>query len=438
VGMRGRNRAGLYVALMYALDLHFELECSARGSEPDRWQPRPRKRPDHFCFWALDTLETLGVPAPPTFPELLVALKRMRLPSIARMLDYTMTQWSRDSGEPVATLYARAQSAASTEGDRSSERHPQVRKFAKQVCGDLDAAWLEAIELVEAEFAGAGDLPRTAFLLGALPPGFSILNRHVFGHLGDVELVLEHSQLTAFQFYGLVVGSPPPAPARWARALDVLAPFDGEEIAHLASLSARQLRSLQAMGAKGKRLLDLRRSLGRTMDWMELGEALRQWLEDGPDPKDRAAPPEIVTRAAARAGLKPQDLAALSEPAAWQAAARPDDELLRLLDGGSVGHRACVRIGSWPADVPQMVADLFESDRALAVAFLEDRRILDELFTARTSARLSVRDLFPKTIERLDAYLLEDLAAALIHDVGDLESVASVVSHRIKVLLRQE
>lgn len=438
MGMRGRNRAGLYVALMYALDLHFELECSAKGSEPDGWQPRPRKRPDHFCFWAVDTLETLGVPAPPTFPEVLVALKRMRLPSIARMLDYTMTQWSHDAREPVAALYVRARSAPSRADGRTSELHPQVRKFAKQVCGDLDAAWLEAMDRVEAEFAGAGDLPRTAFLLGALPPGFTILNRHVFGHLGDVELVLEHSQLTAFQFYGLVVGSPPPAPERWASALDVLAPFDAEEIAHLASLNVRQLRALHAMGTKGKRLLDLRQSLGRTLDWMQLGEALRKWLEDGPDPVGRVAPPEVVTQAAARAGIDTGELAALAEPTAWQAAARPDEELLRLLDAGNLGHRACARVGSWPPDAPEMVADLFEADRALAFAFLEDRRILDELFAARTSARLSVRDLFPKTIERLDAFLIEDLAAALIHDVGDLESVASVVAHRIKALLRQQ
>lgn len=431
MGKRGRNRQGLYVALLYVLDLHYERESQIHGNDPAAWRPAPRNRPDQFCAWALDALQTLGVPAPGSFGDLVGELSRLRLPRVASMLSHSMARRVESEDRPLDELDPEDALERLGLNRRAAERHPQARKFAHTVSDALDEAWCRALAATAEEYAALDDLPRTALLLGGLPPSFAVLNDYIFQHLDDAELVRDHLMLTVLQFYGLVTGTVPPPPPTWRRALDALSGLERSDLERLASLTERQVDHLRRLGDDAPALLDLRQRLRCSASrWLALGAALRR---NGEASEEEAKDAARAAGAAAHHGLASRDeLRRLADSAAWRELAEPNEEVARMLRQGDLSPELTTRLANWSDAVTAEVQQLLLDHRGWAVAYLEDRKILEGLFSSRTCARLNMRELFPKTTAWLDRYLGEHIESALIEDVGDLETVAAVVSRRIR------
>ncbi|HEX7023062.1 MAG TPA: hypothetical protein VF171_09410 [Trueperaceae bacterium] len=273
MGRRGGNREGYYLVLLYALDLQYRLQSRGGEQGPLHWQPSPRRRPDQFMRWVVESLETLKAPAPRSFGGLLVHLGELELEHVAVVLEATVRRaWGRQEatngleGLPVGEVLA-----AIAQPNGAREAHPQARKVAQSLSGQLDGAWLWALDA-----AGKNEADPCCVLLGGLAPGFEVIERYLGGISWDDELLPDYGELTVLQCYGLTTGVPPePAPA-WRPAVEELRHLNMDDLALLRSLSPTELRALQHPGVElldAERLIPLRRlGLGP-----QLLERLRHW-----------------------------------------------------------------------------------------------------------------------------------------------------------------
>lgn len=432
MGSRGRNRRGYYVTLLYALDLQYEWERRLKGEDESLWHPSPRNRPDHFARWALDVLTTIGSNQPRTLDELTEELEQQHLSHVARMLRFSVVQHE--------TVRSQAPRAAITKlpltdlmavlgfGAEPAERHPQARKFAQVVSRHLDVRWRQALERIVEEYGGGELVPSTAFLLGGLPPSYGVLNDMIFMRLADTDLASERDGLTVLQFYGLVTGTLPPAEQRWQEALDRLNGLTGDELEMLSTLTDRQVEQLRALPELGWHLAQLR---GRTnlsvMGWRSLGAALRAH-----EAVEHANAVAVRVRGVLeRLGERLTVMETASSPA-WEAVGELDEEVLRWITRGELSYSLYAQLHAWDQAGWEDVRELLRHEGAWAVAYLEDRSLLEAMFRARTRARLNLRDLFPATIDWLDHWLQRHMEEALVQDVGELDTFAALVSRRVQ------
>lgn len=430
MGKRGRDRRGLHLTLLFVLELQFEHERRTKGDDPARWLPSPRNRPDHFCGWLLDSLTLLRVPPPPTFDGLLEELARQCLPNVAAVLEHAVRRKAARVGEaPDACCFPAGLAIAAPS---QAERHPQARKFAQVVGDRLDARWRDAVAATAAELGARGGRERAGMLLGGLPPSFRVLSERILARLDDADLVREHRLLTAVQFYGLVTGTLPPAPSPWRGELAALQGLDARELALLAALTPRQAQVIQRIGERRVVLLEWRDRLRCSRrEWRALASSVLA----GRDPA-RLLGPERARRwrrLLYREGMNADERLGLwARGDAWRAVGEADEELLRLHRRGDLSRRLISRVGTWDESSCRKVRELLTEHHDWVVALLEDNRTLEGLFEARTGARLHLRTLFPLTVAWLDEYLLQDLEAALVHDVGEVEAIAAQVSRRVR------
>jgi hypothetical protein len=433
VGRRGRNRKGLYVALLFILELQYESERRIKGDTPAQWHPSPRNRPNHFCFWVMDALSSLNGPEPKCFGELLDELEHQRLPHVATMLDYTVSRRFGGNGEPpVRELDMDVILEGLGSAGLVNERHPQARKFARVVSDHLDVRWRDAVAATAPEFDEVEGLPKMAFLLGALPPSFHILNQRIFACLDDAELIREHRMLTVLQFYGLVTGTLPPAPPSWSPALRELAEMSHQQVELLANLSGPQASEVRRLGDPGWCLAMLRRRLRLSpRQWSTLGTDLRTGADSGVILRRGVA--SRIEALIDQGQLEPwQALRKLAQSEYWESVGHLDEEVIRMIARGELTRSLADRVAGWSDPIWHEISELLSRHRDWAVAYLEDCRTLEELFASRTGARLNLRDLFPKTSAWLDAFLSEHMEDALMGDVGELETLAGPVSRLIR------
>ena len=431
MGQRGRNRDGYYIALLHVLELQYEREHELKGPDPHDWQPSPHNRPDQFLRWVLDVLKNLNFPPPRTLQELVGQLERGGLMRVARLLEYTVLSHASEDRRIDANLPLPVVLHEIDRPTRSLERHPQVRKFSKVVVQQLDSQWRVAVEHTAKEFGAIPGLPKAALLLGALPPSFAVLNDFIFARLADCELVAQHRTLTVLQFYGLVTGTLPAAPAAWRRAIDEVAEVGEEDLYLLATLSDSQVRQLRSLSKEAWCLLRARLRLHLTASqW----RGLRESLIHSPRTVTQSTLQRLTSLLArpAEVPLGADDIRKLAQSFDWRVVEQFDEELVRLMARGELGSRLILRLQRWDEATWRAVHDLLVYDRDACLAFLEDRRILQELYESRTGAHLHLRDLFPRTTAWLDDYLSAILEDALLNDVGELETAAAIVSRRVQ------
>lgn len=441
MGKRGRNRKGYYLTMLYVLELHYALELHRRGDEVDQWRPSPKNRPDQFLDWIQGGLATLDVASPANLAELTRELERRQLGRIARVLEYVVVRQAKASSLPPSRDVRFLDLALVREaiGGRSSavERHPQARKYARAVSEALDEAWLGALQRTASEYLAMEGLPATALLLGGLPPCFRTLSERIFEHLHDDALLEEHRYLTAFQFYGLVTGSVPPAPVAWQEACDALCACSDDDVRLLAGLSTAKIGQIRTLAdLDGRDLWQLRSRLRASPErWMQLGATLSGAAAARTERGGPAHDPILAQLETHAVRVRGSDqgsawLRSMAGSALWDAVGRIDHEVALMVDRGDLHAGMLGVVGAWSCETWIQVWELLSNHRDWTVAYVQDRRTLERLFESRTGGRLNVREVFPKTIAWLDTFLHGNLLEVMMNDVGDLERLATTVSRR--------
>lgn len=435
MGQRGRNRNGFYIALLHVLELQYKRESELGCCDPGQWQPSPQSRPDQFLRWVLDVLSMLSFPQPRAFADVLDQLKSLGLAHVARLLDHAvqrMVARRRESG--AIDIYSAAPEALLDwhgSPTRAPERHPQVRKFSKVVARELDEVWRAALVATANEFLGIEGLRPSALVLGGLPPSFPVLNDIILARLSDGELIADHEALTVLQLYGLVAGCLPEAPTEWKPAFSELEKLKPEQLRLIGSLTHEQVRQLRTIRDGAWRLLKARRRLRMSGgQWIEFGrrldlgtEAVRRRAVE----RLRGALPAEFSRE-----VSDRELLALGASTTWQQVADIDEEMARLLIRGDVGRRLLRRLQAWDDATWSAARRILHHDGDRCIAYIEDSQVLQRLFLTRTFARLSLRDLFPRSLEWLDQFLRQNLEDSLMHDVAEVQLTATIVSRRIQ------
>jgi hypothetical protein len=435
LGARGKHRTGFYVATLYALERYYALQA-ASGTPLTRWRPFPRSRPNQFLTWAQDVLQTLDGAHSECTSTLLESLAAHGLPHVAQVL--------------AATLEQRRHLTAVAVAPSGAERHPQVRKFARELAASFDPLWRAALERAYP----LGRLVCPALPLGGLPPGMAVLEQLV-SKLGQVP----SSDLTALQFYGLAVGRLPVAPYDWQPGLSALEDLDPKEVEQLAGLSDAQLEQLRQLGDDALALLALRHRLDcDDHRWAAFGAVVTAMSPEdteivaaqlGTSRRRRLRLPGRHRTEAQRMAyllafwtLPGADLLTFKRSlsaAAWQEA-NLDAELRRLLGRGAFTPKLLSRLREWTPEELQAARVLLERQPLALHAWLEDRAFVDASLSERSDALLSLGELFPESVawlERATFQGQDDTFAQLaLSDIEELYDRAHRLQTDVEAQLR--
>lgn len=451
MGSRGRNKTGYYTALLYSLELHYQLEKVKKGDNPLLWQPLPRNRLSQFLVWVLDSLDTLGLDAPETFGSMMQLLKQKDLAHVAAVLQALAQRQHQAADNPQVSLMDKLIGELVNNPATAAERHPQARKFAQVISQHLDQAWEVALEATAQEYLAEGRWPRAALILGGLPPSFRMLNEHIFAQIGDAALSEDYSSLPVLVFYGLVSGGVPTPPEGWGQVIDHLQAFNPSELQSLNSLSHSQAAQLRQCSREGVELLRLRerlhcespkwRALMRALDTLSSDDLAKvTWFFQKPPGasellrfSEESVSPEVRFLIDRWSYGLPNLLQVrrLLEKGAWQNICGFDEELIRMLERRELTYATLDLLQEWPEELWRAVGRLLNEQSDWIFTFFEDRQSLISLIEARTQAKLNLRDVFPQTFATLDKYLNASLREVLVRDVGDLETFAVIISQRI-------
>lgn len=447
MGKRGRCKIGYNLALLYALDFHYQVEFRKKGNHPSLWEPLPRRRPDQFLCWITDCLTVLEDATPTTFDALLVILRQKRLDHIAKVLKYVT---NHEAFTPCALISHGFPEASSN----ASDRHPQVRKYAKVIRRVLDHVWKEA--LVRAQHRYPEHWPKSAFLLGGLPLGFDTVSKHLFDNLAAFKEFGGYRELTAFQFYGVASGKLPKFTGSWGAVLEQLAELSSDEIQLLKILTERQVNQIRALdeqtmallkwglqnyghvrwqaithafgslsGTEFKRIKSFLSGLGP----MSVKECRKHLTKNLHSPGAEHISMKFIVAHTAPKTRKLLPILQLTSLDTWKMISGLDEEVCRIVINKQLDGCLRQRLQMWDFKLVREIQELLRTNLAWVEIYLEDRKTVQGLLATRTAAKLDLHELFPLSIAFLDRYVQDHLEEVLIEYVSDVEATASKVWH---------
>lgn len=433
---RGLYKQGHYLALLYALDTHYELELLRRGESPARWQPQPRNRVGQFLDLITTSLLSVGVTIPETYSNLLETLKSEGLQHIARMLEHVtvrhiqkLPEHLKPKLEEVSLIELQAQLHVPS---ATTERHPQARKLSQTVTHKLDDLWLQTVKELEQE--QRGKWPSVSVILGSLPPDFGLIQRQVIRGLtvsGEGEL----SELSVLHFYSLATGTFPRPSQTWETPLKWLEPFAEKDVSLLKSLSKQQAEQLSGLSREAFYLvLSLRSIRQATNAWRSIIEKIYH-LDDS------RASQRLLTRWRRVYRLDIRQLGAIRDllrGQTWQQVKVLDEELIRLIDMGELNLSLFFSLQAWDKDVWAQVQKILQDDWVWVTSYREDERLARALWRLRTPARLELSTLFPRTIAWLDSLAEKNLESLLLRELDTVADYAKDYAQLVKKALQQK
>ncbi|MDQ3398250.1 MAG: hypothetical protein M3511_10870, partial [Deinococcota bacterium] len=302
--------------------------------------------------------------------------------------------------------------------------------------------------------------PRAAVVLGGLPPGFAALASQILSALADSDPCDEPADLTVFQFYCLVTGALPRAPEPWAGALEQLADLTAEDLQLVRSLSSVQVERLCTLSEGAFSLISLRRTLRCSVaQWQALVDAIAAMPDDDfvrivafleAENKPNSASLHQVVRklpSSLQSVLRPiievkgscqfrldlvKKVRGLTERGAWVLARGFDEELARMIMREVLDYPLLRRFQAWDVPLWRCIRSLLAEHSAWVTTYLEDKRLIKELFASRTHAKLDLRDVFPKTTAWLDEQLWDNFEEMLYEEVAGFYPQAAAFSSSVR------
>lgn len=435
---RGIYKQGNYLALLYALDTHYQLEALRKGERPAHWQPQPRNQVEQFLSLITASLGATGVRIPKSYTAFLELLKTENLAYVAKMLAYILERRLDKlalKGElrldldrvSVETLRTRLHIPSVT-----TEQHPQARKLKQTIIQNLDGLWWQTVRELERE--QRAKWPSVSIILGSVPPDFRLVHAQVSKGLaasGHAELF---SELSVTQFYSFTTGTFPKPKKIWEPSIKQLHALGEDDIALLKGLSKRQAKQLSTLSRQAFYLVLALRSIRQaTSAWRGVIEKIYH-LENNHAAKRLLARWKRVYKLDIRQLEAIRDLL---DPQTWQQVKALDEELIFLIDRGDINLSLFFRLQTWNKKTWSAIQATLKEDWIWVTSYLEDERMAQANASLRTPARLDLNTLYPKSVAWLSGLAQRNLESLLVRDLETVVDYARDYAQLANARLRQ-
>jgi len=435
---RGIYKKGNYLALLYALDTHYQLEALVKGATPASWQPQPRNQVEQFLSLITASLTALEIPIPVQYSALLETLEDEGLAYVAKMLAYILKRRLdklEAQGEPkleLSSVSVQALQAKLFVPSVTTEQHPQARKLKQTIVKNLDGLWWQTVRDLERE--QRAKWPSISIILGSVPPDFDLVHAQVSKGLeasGHSDLF---NELSVTQFYSLTTGTFPKPKNTWEVPIQHLATLEEADISLLMGLSKRQSKQLSELSREAFYLVLALRSIRQaTSAWRNVIDKIYH-LENNHAAKRLLARWKRVYNLDIRQLEAIRDLL---DPQTWQQVKALDEELILLIDRGDINLSLFFKLQSWDKKAWAQIQATLKDDWIWVTSYLEDERIAEANAALRTPARLDLKVLYPKSVAWLNGLAEHNLESILVRDLDTVVDYASDYAQLANVRLRQ-
>lgn len=430
---RGLYKHGYYLSILESLELNYQLQEQIHGYDYRKWKPLPIRRPDYFLRITDIYFESKHVVIPQSFDGYIHELEIGRLTHVAQILAFSVRKYFARNllvNFDQSIGIARLKKLISQPG-KSRELFPQTRKYAKYLRNNLDPLWLVALqELDQKENHGSFE----SQIIGGLPPSFKLHYEHILPNIVRHKF---NDELSMMQFYGLVTGKVPEIRTYPLHLIEELSKFSQIELSLVNMLSLSQLKQLCSLSSDTYSLVLMIRGMRRSSSaWRDIIARLLDIIESEKESPKAGIRLLRHFRYKYAIDIKSiDDIKSLAQPQEWRQVQGLDEEIIRLIDKGSINYKFFGKLSIWNAQLQKEIKKMLEVDWPWIVEYLNDLRFLETQRKRREPIILNTKDIFPKSIDYLDAKLRQNHGEYVFHNITTIYDNALLYSEELNKLV---